>query len=201
VNNVFLKARLQKGLNVGCNLDKPLLETINYTSSIILFNVKTETSRWIIYNVVVCFAVYWLSNLILWYPWSVNETSGQILMLTINPLLWGFASYSCIIRYPKQNLINGVLLNSLIFVIEAIASDLIFFVVIRNAADKLMHITTLYAWVFVMFLPLIIYLLFRKLIIRNKKQLAISNFWKPLYIAVISFAIITVILIFNFRLG
>ncbi len=118
-------------------------------------------------------------------------------MLTINPLLWGFASYNCIIRYPKQSVISGVLLNSLIFVLEAIASDLIFFVAIRNAADKLMHVTTLYAWSFVMFLPLIIYFLFRKLIIRNKKQLVISGFWKPLYIGIISFAIITIIIVFN----
>ncbi len=161
--------------------------------------MKSKTSKWIIYNIVVCFAVYWLSNLILWYPWSINETLGQTLMLTINPLLWGYASYSCIIRYPEQNNINGLLLNSLIFVIEAIASDLIFFVLIRNAYDKLMHVTTLYAWGFVMFFPLIIYFLFRKLIMRNKKQLAASDFWKPLSIGMISFVIITIILVLNIR--
>jgi hypothetical protein len=163
--------------------------------------MKSAASRWIIYNVVVCFAVYWLSNLILWYPWSINERLGQILMLTLNPLLWGFASYSCITSYPGQKIINGVLLNSLIFVMEAIASDLIFFVAIRNSANKLIHITTIYAWAFVMFLPLIIYFLFRKLIISNKKQLAVYSFWKPLCIGIISFAIITVILVFNIRLG
>ncbi len=124
--------------------------------------MKSGTSKWILYNVVVCFAVYWLSNLLLWYPWSINETLGQILMLTVNPLLWGFASYKCIINYPKQSVINGVLLNSLIFVVEAIASDLIFFVAIRNAADKLMHVTTLYAWGFVAFVPFIIFCLFWK---------------------------------------
>lgn len=163
--------------------------------------MKSETSKWILYNVVVCFAVYWLSNLVLWYPWSINQTLGQILMLTINPLLWGFASYSCIIRYPKPGVINGALLNSLIFVIEAIVSDLIFFVAIRNAADKLMHITTLYAWGFVMFAPFVMYLLFPKLITRYRKQLAISDFWKPISIGLISFAIITIILVCNIKFG
>lgn len=167
----------------------------------ILSKMKSATFKWIVYNVIVCFAVYWLSNLILWYPWSINEKLGQILMLTINPLLWGFASYSCIIRYPGKDLIKGVLLNSLVFVTEAIGSDLIFFVVIRNAADKLMHITTLYAWAFVMFLPLIIYFLFRKLIMKNRKQPAVYNFWKPLSIGIISFAVITFILFFNIQLG
>ena len=172
---------------------------IVYTSYKITLKVKSETSKWILYNIVVCFAVYWLSNLVLWYPWSVNETLGQILMLTMNPLLWGFASYSCIIRYPKPGIINGVLLNTLIFVVEAIASDLIFFVVIRNSRDKLMHVTTLYAWGFVMFFPFIIFFVFRKLIIRNKKQLAISDFWKPLSIGLISFVVITMILLFNIK--
>ncbi len=161
--------------------------------------MKSENSKWILYNIIICFAVYWLSNLILWYPWSVNETLGQILMLTVNPLLWGFASYSCIIRYPKSSLIIGVLLNSIVFVIEAIVSDLIFFVVIRNAKDKLMHVTTFYAWGFVACLPFIIYFLFRKNILRNKKQLNNSDFWKPLFIGLISFAVITAIIILNVR--
>ena len=163
--------------------------------------VKSENLKWILYNVVICFAVYWLSNLILWYPWSVNETLGQILMLTINPLLWGFASYSCITRYPKSGIMNGVLLNSIIFIIEAIVSDLIFFVVIRDAKDKLMHVTTFYAWGFVACLPFLIYFLFIKLIIRNKKQLKISDFWKPLFIGLISFAAITFIVMFNIKFG
>ena len=163
--------------------------------------MKSENTKWILYNIVICLAVYWLSNLILWYPWSVNETLGQILMLTINPLLWGFASYSCIIRYPKSSIINGVLLNSIVFIIEAIASDLIFFVVIRNAKDKLMHVTTFYAWCFVACLPFLIYFLFRRLIVRNKKLLDISDFWKPLFIGLISFVVVTIIIVFNIKFG
>jgi hypothetical protein len=163
--------------------------------------MKSEITKWILYNLVVCFAVYWLSNLVLWYPWSINEALGQILMLTINPLLWGFASYSCIIRYPKTNSFNGVLLNSLIFIIEAICSDLIFFGVIRNAMDKLMQPTTLYGWGFVLFFPFIIYFLLRRLIKRNTKQILTSNFWKPLAIGLISFVIIIVILVFNITFG
>ena len=91
------------------------------------------------------------------------------------------------------------ILVCLIFITEAIVSDLIFFVVIRNAKDKLMHITTLYAWCFVACLPFIIYFLFRKLITKNKKQLSFFDFWKPLFIGLISFAIITIIILFNVK--
>ncbi|MET4081355.1 glucan phosphoethanolaminetransferase (alkaline phosphatase superfamily) [Pedobacter sp. UYP30] len=161
--------------------------------------MQSNNSKWILYNLVICFAIYWLSNLILWYPWSINESLGQVLMLTVNPVLWGFASYSCIVRYPKSNIIVGVFLTSFIFISEAILSDLIFFVIIRNAKDKLMHITTLYAWIFVACVPLTVYVLLKKIILRNKKQLLATDFWKPLIIGLCSFLIITIIIILNIK--
>ncbi len=161
--------------------------------------LKSDIFSWVLYNLAVCFAVYWLSNLVLWYPWSINETLGQILMLTINPILWGFASYNCIIRFPETKFFNGVLLNSLIFILEAILSDLVFFGIIRNAFDKLMQPTTLYGWGFVLSVPFIIYFLFRKALNKNKKQLTSVDFQKPLIIGLISFAIIGFILIFDIK--
>jgi hypothetical protein len=163
--------------------------------------LKSNISQWLLYNIVVCFAVYWLSNLVLWYPWSLNETLGQVLMLTINPLLWGYASYSCIVRFPDTISLKAAVANSILFTLEAIASDLIFFVAIRNAKDKLMHITTLYAWAFVLTLPFIVYFLFRKQILRNQKKLLISDFWKPLIIGILSFILITGIILLNIKFG
>lgn len=161
--------------------------------------MKSNLSRWITYNLVVCFAVYWISNLILWYPWSINETLGQILMLTINPILWGYASYTCIIKYPKTNVLNGVLYNSMIFITEAIFSDLIFFGIIRRSMEKLMQITTLYAWCFVMCLPFIIYFLLPKSIKKNKRELESSSFRKPLIVGIVSFILITSVILFNVK--
>lgn len=161
--------------------------------------MESNITKWILYNVTVCFAVYWLSNLILWYPWSINEHLGQILMLTINPLLWGFASYSCIRKYPDTNVFKGVLLNSLIFILEAIISDLILFAGIQKATNKLMQPTTFYGWGFVATVPFIIYLLFKNRIRKNKVTLVKQNFKIPLSIGLFSFAIITLILVFNIR--
>jgi hypothetical protein len=157
----------------------------------------SNITKWILYNVIVCFAVYWLSNLILWYPWSINERLGQILMLTVNPLLWGSASYTCLKKYPDVNIFKGVLLNSLIFILEAIVSDLILFAGIQKAMDKLMHPTTLYAWGFVATIPFIIYFLFKNRISENKETLVKQNFKTPLSIGLFSFLIITIILVFD----
>jgi hypothetical protein len=159
--------------------------------------MESNIKKWVLYNVVVCFAVYWLSNLILWYPWSINERLGQILMLTVNPLLWGFASYSCIRKHPGISLFKAVLLNSLIFISEAIISDLILFAGIQKATDKLMQPTTFYGWVFVATVPFIIYLLFKNRIRKNKATLVSQNFKIPLSVGLFSFAIITLILVFN----
>jgi hypothetical protein len=161
--------------------------------------MDTAIKKWILYNVVVCFAVYWLSNLILWYPWSINERLGQIIMLTVNPILWGFASYSCLSKYPGSSSIKGALLNSLVFIVEAIVSDMILFAGIQKAADKLMHPTTFYAWGFVATVPFIVCLVFKKRIAKNKETITGRNFKTPLAIGMFSFAIITIILVCNIR--
>lgn len=158
---------------------------------------RSNLSNWVLYNLAMCFAVYWLSNVVLWYPWSIDETLGQILMLTVNPVLWGVASYVCIVRYPKSNMIMGAVYNSILFISGAIISDLIFFGLIRNAMDKLMHPTTLYGWCFVFLLPLLIYLLFRRPIIRHRRMLVNKNFREPLIIGSVSFFIIIAILAFD----
>jgi hypothetical protein len=161
--------------------------------------MKSNIKEWILYNIIVCFAVYWLSNLILWYPWSVNEHLGQILMLTVNPILWGLASYVCIRKYPDTNILKGVFLNSMIFILEAIISDIILFAGIQKAMDKLMHPTTLYGWAFVATVPFLIYLIFKKRVKKNGETLTKQNFKVPLIIGLFSFTIIATILIFNIR--
>lgn len=160
---------------------------------------KSSITKYVIYNLVVCFAVYWLSNLILWYPWSINETLGKVLMLTVNPVIWGYASYMCIRRYPKTNFLHATIINSLLFISEAIISDLIFFGLIRNAMDEIMQSTTIYGWCFVIVLPFVIYGLLTKNIEKRRKQLTNSDFIYPLLTGAFSFIIIFFILLFNIR--
>ncbi|MEN9918433.1 MAG: hypothetical protein RL662_869 [Bacteroidota bacterium] len=50
----------------------------------------------------------------------------------------------CISRYPKTNILYAAIINSFLFTTEAIISDLIFFVVIRNTMDEIMQATTVY---------------------------------------------------------
>ena len=163
--------------------------------------MKSNISQWVLYNLVVCFAVYWLSNVILWYPWSINEQLGQCIMLTVNPILWGYASYVCIKKYPKAHLFKGVVFNSIIFIVVAIVSDMVLFAGIQNAMDKLMHVTTLYGWAFVVTVPFTIYLLFKNKMKAKTKVLVKDDFKIPLIIGLFSFMVISIILLFNIRFG
>ncbi|WP_297095703.1 hypothetical protein [uncultured Draconibacterium sp.] len=163
--------------------------------------MRSNIAQWILYNIIVCFAVYWLSNVILWYPWSVNEKLGQTIMLTVNPILWGYASYLCIKKFPETNLLKGAFFNSVVFLAEAIISDMILFAGIQQAMDKLMHPTTLYGWGFVATVPFIIYILFKKPIKNHKKLLYKHDFKLPFITGVVSFILIAIVLIFNIRFG
>jgi len=53
-----------------------------------------KVKKWILYNVILCFAVYWASNLLLWFPWSYSTTPGMIFMLTLAPVLWAYVIWT-----------------------------------------------------------------------------------------------------------
>jgi len=135
-----------------------------------------ENTKWLLYNLTVAFSLYWAGNLLLWFPWSIYENLGIGLMLTIMPLLWGIGIYHCLIRYKGQKILTGVIINSIIILIIAIVADYIFFGLIRGAMDDLYQPTTFYGYGFLVTIPFIELLFFRKLIIKRKSQIKTNDF-------------------------
>lgn len=156
--------------------------------------------KWIIYNFIVAFAVYWLSNLLLWFPWSFNPTFGMILMLTLGTTLWAVASYFCLIYFPEKKIIKGALINAFILLFSAIIMDFVFFGIIRNAMEELYHITTLYGYVFLLILPIIIAILFRKKITENDKELTRPLFIKAATLGIFCLAQLILIIILDINI-
>ena len=136
-----------------------------------------ENLKWLILNLTVSFSFYWIDNLILWLPWSINPNLGITLMLTLAPLLWGVGIYYCLIRYPGDKLIKGAIINSLILLMNAVIEDYIFFGLIRNAMHDLYKPTTFYGYAFLMTIPFIEIILFRNLIIKQKRQIKANDFF------------------------
>ena len=149
--------------------------------------------RWITYTITLCFAVYWASNLILWFPWSYSEVLGITLMLTLAPLIWIYATYLALISYPGSGIWSGAGIVTLIFLTLAVVMDYIFFGHIRNAMEELYHPTTFYGYGFLILLPFIIALIIRRRINKLRRMITNSDLIKSGIIGI--FCLIALILI------
>jgi hypothetical protein len=135
-----------------------------------------ENTKWLLYNLTMAFSLYWTGNLILWFPWSINENIGIGLMLTVVPLFWGIGIYYCLISYSGKKILTGVIINSIIILANAVLADYIFFGLIRGAMKDLYRPTTLYGYGFLVTIPFLELLFFRKLIIKKKSQIKANDF-------------------------
>lgn len=122
----------------------------------------TSMKSWILYVLALGFTTYWACNLMLWFPWSYSTSLGIVLMLTVAPLLWLVATYLALKSYHGKALFKGSGIIAMIFLLQAVLMDYIFFGIIRNAMDELFHPTTFYGYAFLLFWPLIIAIVFRK---------------------------------------
>lgn len=133
-------------------------------------------TRWPVYVLSIGLAVYWASNLVLWFPWSYNATLGMTLMLTVSPILWGYATFLCLRTYPGPQPMRGALTIALILVVMAVIMDLVFFGLIRDAMQQLLHPTTFYAYAFLLCLPFLVARMFEKRIERARRSVTRADF-------------------------
>jgi len=153
-----------------------------------------ENLKWFLLNLTVSFSFYWLSNLVLWFPWSINPNLGITLMLTIAPLLWGVGIYFCLIRYPGDKLIKRAIFNSFILLVNAVIQDFIFFGLIRKAIHDLYQPTTFYGYAFLMTLPFIEIIIFKNLIIKQNRQIKANDFFLIGTLGVVCFVTLLLII-------
>ena len=98
--------------------------------------------------------LYWLSNIVLWVPWSHSPRLGMLLMLTVNPLFWGIGIYACLSCGSNAgNLMKKALFVSLVAVGISLLSDFLFFAVCMESKD-VWHITTFYGYAWLVILAL-----------------------------------------------
>ena len=135
-----------------------------------------ENTKWLLYNLTVAFTLYWAGNLLLWFPWSINANLGIGLMLTIMPWIWGIGIYYCLISYKGKKILTGVIINSVIILVNAVIEDYIFFGLIRGAMKDLYRPGTYFGYGFLAAIPFIELLFFRKLIIKKKRQIETNDF-------------------------
>jgi len=153
-----------------------------------------------LYLFILGFAAYWASNLLLWFPWSYSTGLGITLMLTLAPILWAYVTFLALRTYPKTKPLNGALKIALIFLLLAVVMDYIFFGIIRNAMKQLYHPTTFYGYGFLICLPIVIALFFKRKIVRLKKEMTISDIIKAGMSGIASLVILTSIIILGIEI-
>lgn len=159
-----------------------------------------ENTKWLLYNLTVTFSIYWAGNLILWFPWSINANLGIGLMFTLMPLLWGIGIYHCLIRYKGQKILTGVIINSIIILIIAVVADYLFFGLIRGAMDDLYQPSTFFGYGFLIIMPFLELLFFKKIIIRKRCSITANDFISIGAIGLISLLILIAIIKFDIKI-
>lgn len=156
--------------------------------------------KWFLYNLLVGFAVYWMSNLMLWFPWSINPILGMTLMLTISPVIWGISTFLCLRTFPKKNQTIGAVYNSFIFIVLVVVMDYVFFGLIRNAMEQLYHPTTFYGYGFVASIPYIIVFGLKNKIEKKKREVSKYDFLATGGTGLACFSILTLIIILKIEI-
>lgn len=156
-------------------------------------------SKWLLYNLTVAFALYWAGNLFLWFPWSINANLGIGLMLTIMPLFWGIGIYHCLIRYKGEKILTGVIINSIVILVIAVVSDYIFFGLIRGAMDDLYQPATFYGYGFLIIMPFLEFVFFKKIIIKKRRPLTANDFISYGAIGLFSLLILIAVIKFDIK--
>ena len=151
--------------------------------------------RWSIYVVILGFAVYWASNLLLWFPWSYSAVLGMTLMLTVAPILWAYVTFLCLRSYPGRNRLGGAAKVAVILAMLAVGMDYVFFGLIRNAMEQLYHPTTFYGYGFLISLPFLVGLLFKNRIHRNKRAPSNNDLAIAGISGMICFGVLTLIIV------
>jgi hypothetical protein len=162
-------------------------------------NMK-ENRRWLLFNLTVAFTLYWTGNLLLWFPWSINANLGVGLMLTLMPLFWGVGIYHCLIRFKGEKVLTGVISNSIVLLISAVVYDYIFFGLIRGAFDDLYKPTTFYGYGFLLIMPFLELLFFKKSIVKKRCQLTGKNFISFGIIGLVSLLLLISIIEFDIKI-
>ena len=118
---------------------------------------RKKNQLWLAVTSLMVFCLYWLSNVVLWVPWSHSPQLGIILMLTVNPVFWGIGIYVCLAcESGVGNLMKKALLLALIAVGISLLSDYLFFAVYMKSKD-VWHITTFYGYAWLAVLALLPY--------------------------------------------
>lgn len=129
---------------------------------------RQNSQLWWMASTLMIMCLYWLSNVVLWVPWSQNAQLGIVLMLTVNPVFWAAGIYVCLVHESRtENLMKKALGLALLGIGISLLSDYLFFAVFLGSKD-VWHITTFYGYAWLAVLTFGEVLLLRKKLVARQ---------------------------------
>lgn len=129
---------------------------------------RQKNQQWWMASTLMIMCLYWLSNVVLWVPWSQNPQLGIVLMLTVNPVFWAAGIYVCLVHENRaENLMKKAFVVALLAIGISLISDYLFFAVYLGSKE-VWHITTFYGYAWLAVLAFGEVLLLRKKLVARQ---------------------------------
>jgi hypothetical protein len=156
-----------------------------------------SVGRYLVDTVASAQALFWVSTLILWYPWSINEALGITLLLTLVPALWAFAIAALLLRWPGARPWAGAACTAAVMLAVSAATAWVFFGVVRDAGRELLQPAAYAGCAWVAVLPFLVVGFGRRWIERRRTPVTTGDIVTAFSVALGALAVIAVIVVFE----
>ena len=118
--------------------------------------------RRLFWYILIGITLYWVSNVLVIFPWLISKSLGIIAMF-LSTLLWGYIAYYCFSHVPFKEWNRDTLFMGTSFLLTGVVQDYLLYAVYRGVPDELYEPATFLAYGLTFFLPFLIrYVIMRK---------------------------------------
>jgi len=136
---------------------------------------KSSFPRRLSWHILMGISLYWISNAMVVFPWTINKALG-IAAMFLSTVLWGFMAYYCLRHAPLKEWNRDTLSMGSCFLVTGVIQDYLLYAVYRGVPDELYEPTTFMAYGMTFFMPFLVrYVFLRKYTSGRVKQVTAAK--------------------------
>ena len=116
---------------------------------------RSSFLRRLLWYILIGLSLYWVSNALVAFPWTISKTLGIIAMI-FSTILWGYMAFYCLKHVPRNKWNKDTFFMALSFLLAGIVQDYLFYAVYRGIPKELYEPTTFLAYSLTFLLPFFI---------------------------------------------
>ncbi len=126
------------------------------------FPLASSFIRRLFWYILIGITLYWVSNVLVVFPWIISKTSGIIAMF-LSTFLWGYITCYCFRHVPVKERNRDTIFMGISFLFTGVVQDYLLYAVYREVPDELYEPTTFLAYGLIFILPFLVrYVIMRK---------------------------------------